>query len=811
MGQPLPLPPIIEACAHCGDDCSGRAIKAGDQLFCCVGCQTVYTLLWENGMLDFYAIDDGAGRSRKDTKTGDYDWLELDELSERFIRYQEENCWHVELELPEIHCVSCVWLLERLPQLMPDIRTCTVNFARKKASIVFDTDRTSLREIAEMLHRIGYPPHFEQLSNDAAKAPGRSLVRKIGVAGFCFGNIMLLSFPEYFGLGADAGASRFGGAVGGILLILILPVVLYAGRKFLTAAYQGLRAGRATVDLPISIGIIALFSRSLYEILSATGPGYLDSLAGLIFFLLIGRWFQSHTYDRLNFERDYHDYFPIAAHREDKTGRPVSVACADLGAGDVVVVRPGGLIPTDGVLLASSLYGIDYSFVSGEADPQPAISGKHVFAGGRATGSALRVAVTKTTDQSYLLQLWLQGRDDPKTTDVSPPEWLLKIFTIAIILLSLGTFVYWYSHDVSMAYRAATAVLIIACPCALALAAPFAYGTLQRLQAGIGYYFRGPAVVERLAKNDTIVFDKTGTLTGGGANRAIMHTGSENAEEDAIFLSMTQQSDHPVSKDISSKLRAKGAQTIKTDTVEEHTGQGLRLEHEGRVFLVGSPEFCGHPGDAGGALAVVDGRIAFYVSHAGAILRDGVGEMLGCLAGDYTLWLLSGDQAPKVPVWQDYLNLDRVRFGQSPFDKRDKVNELQSAGHSVLMVGDGLNDAGALAAADVGLAVSEDEARFNPACDGIINADCIYRLPEVIKSARYLKGVLFFTYSLAFAYNIIGLSYAVTATLSPVIAAILMPLSSVTIVIVASLGAALVHRLGGSAAVSNSKVQQSID
>jgi len=295
-----------------------------------------------------------------------------------------------------------------------------------------------------MLSRIGYPP---------------ALIYRIGVAGFCFGNIMLLSFPEYFGLsemlmGAAAGARWVGGAMNYLLLLLSLPVVLFAGRGFFTAAWYALRARQVTIDLPIALGMLALSGRSLYEILSGVGAGYLDSLAGLVFFLLIGRWFQTYSYARLNFDRDYRDYFPVAAYRENTEGIPEPIASEELEVGDVLLVRPGQLIPADGRLLNASACGIDYSFVTGEAEPSPAHEGQEVFAGGRATSSALRVAVTKPTDQSYLLQLWLREGDDKKQAEVAPPEALIRAFTGGILLLAAGTLAYWYSTDTALAYRA---------------------------------------------------------------------------------------------------------------------------------------------------------------------------------------------------------------------------------------------------------------------------------------------------------------------------------------------------------------------
>jgi Cu+-exporting ATPase len=804
MGQDPTSSLTKTTCKHCGEPCAAETIVQDGKSFCCSGCATVFTILQENNLLDFYRIDDRAGARQDKADNTDYAWLDVPKLADRFVRYRDETRCHVELELPGIHCSSCLWLLERLPQLLPGVRSCTVDFARKLATIVYDPNVTDLRQVTEMLDRIGYPPHFRAQGEAATdKNTNRALIYRIGVAGFCFGNIMLMSFPEYFGLsellaGAAAGAGWVKVAMNGFLLLLSLPVMFYAGKSFFTSALYALRARRVTIDLPIALGMLALFGRSLYEIFSGVGSGYLDSLAGLVFFLLIGRWFQTYSFARLNFDRDYRDYFPVAAYREDEQGAPEPIASEDVEAGDTLLIRPGQLIPADGTLLSPAAHGIDYSFVTGEAEPAAVHEGQEVFAGGRATSSALRILVTKPTDQSYLLQLWLREGENQKTAEVAPPEWLIRAFTATILLLAAGTLAYWYQVDTARAYRAATAVLIIACPCALALAAPFAYGTIQRLLARDGFYFRGPAVVERLGTVDTFVFDKTGTLTEEGNTDQLSYVPPRSPFFEAVFVAMARQSTHPRSQEIVRALNADAANamSVRIGEVEEITGAGLRLEHQGRAFMIGSPTFCGFPNYTSGTFAAVDGLLQFRLQPQQTVIRDGGGAMLNEVNSRGATWLLSGDHAPKDNVWEQYFPGDQARFRQSPFDKRQHIAQLQEAGANILMVGDGLNDAGALAAATVGLAVNEDEARFNPACDGIVKADKLTRLPSVLRAAKGMKWVITLTYLLAFAYNVVGLSYAMTGALSPVVAAILMPLSSVTIVVVASLGAGVVWRRG---------------
>jgi len=703
MGQNPTSSLTKTTCKHCGDPCLTETIVQDGNSFCCSGCSMVYVILQENNLLDFYRIDERAGARQNKKETDDYAWLDVPKLAARFVRYRDEKRCHAELELPGIHCSSCLWLLERLPRLLPGVRSCTIDFSRKLGTVVFDPQATNLRQITEMLDRIGYPPHFRAQGEVADKNNNRALIYRIGVAGFCFGNIMLMSFPEYFGLsellaGAAAGSGWVKVAMNGLLLLLSLPVMFYAGRGFFTSAAYALQARRVTIDLPIALGMLALFGRSFYEILSGAGAGYLDSLAGLVFFLLIGRWFQTYSFARLNFDRDYRDYFPVAAYREDDAGAPVPIASEDVEAGDVLLIRPGQLLPADGTLLSAVAHGIDYSFVTGEAEPAAVHEGQEVFAGGRATASALRVLVTKPTDQSYLL--------------------------------------------------------------------------------------------------DTFVFDKTGTLTEEGSTDRLSFVSPRSGSFEAVFLAMARQSTHPRSKEIVRALStdAPEAMSDRIGEVEEVTGKGLRLQHQGREFLIGSPAFCGFPNYTEGTFAAIDGLLQFSLKPRRSVIRTGAGEMLREMNNRGDTWLLSGDHTSPGNIWEKYFPGDRARFRQSPFDKRQHVGKLQENGAGILMVGDGLNDAGALAAATVGLAVNEDEARFNPACDGIVKAERLTNLPAVLRATKRMKPVIHTTYLLAFAYNVVGLSYAMTGALSPVVAAILMPLSSVTIVVVASLGAGIVWR-----------------
>ncbi|WP_116125426.1 heavy metal translocating P-type ATPase [Lewinella sp. IMCC34183] len=787
-----PCPP--PGCAHCGDPCPGPAERPGDLPFCCAGCRTVYGLLHDHGLQQFYQLAENPGRSQRETPAGDYGWLTEERLAARLARYRDAERWVVELELPAIHCMSCVWLLEQLPTLAAGVRECRVDVTRKLATLDFHPRQTNLHELAELLARLGYPPVLRPAgsADDQRTASNRPLLYRVGVAGFCFGNIMLLSFPEYLGIHADHDGAGFGRALGLLMLVLSLPVVGYAGAGFLRDAWRGLRKRRYTLDFSIALGMVALFGRSAYEILSGTGAGYLDSLAGLVFFLLVGRWFQSYTFGRLSFDRDHRDYFPIGAYREGADGALTPVDCGELAVNDHLLVRPGQVVPVDGVLRdGQPEVRIDYSFVTGESRPRAAVAGAEVFAGGRATTRALRLRVTRPASSSYLLRLW-QGQHERSAPAVTPPQRLVRYFTWAILTLAAGTLAYWYPTAPGLAYRSATAVLIIACPCALALAAPFAYGTLQRLLGRAGCYLRDPAVILRLATADAFVFDKTGTLVAPGA-ASVLELDS-TSPGGGVILAMARQSTHPVSQALVAALTDRGVAPTVVPAVTERAGRGLELEYGGRTYRVGGAAFCRVPDRGAGTYAAVDKRIILCLRAAPAELRPGAGMALRALAARGRVYLLSGDAPPPDDYWSTWFPDGDARFALSPFEKAGFVDALREGGHLVVMIGDGLNDAGALRRADVGLAVSEDTAAFSPASDGILAATRLGSLPGILRAAARMRYVTAVAYGFAALYNVVGLSFAVSGTLSPVVAAILMPLSSLTVVSIACAGGWMAYR-----------------
>ena len=795
------------ACYHCGEPCEDNHIHLEDKVFCCTGCKTVFEILNDNGMCRYYDLDENAGISLKGRAQEEYAFLDDPDVREKLIDFSDGAQTRVTFFIPQMHCASCIWLLENLYKLHPGVISANVNFVKKETYINFAEAEISLRQVVELLASIGYTPAINLSNLDEDKKPlvDRSFYYKLGIAGFAFGNIMLLSFPEYLGL--EKGEDTFFFRLFGYLNILLaLPVAFYSGRDYLQSAWLGLRQRTLNIDVPISIGILTLFFRSVYEIITQTGAGYLDSLAGLVFFLLIGKWFQQRTYHNMSFERDYKSYFPIAAHRKEE-GQLRSVTLDKLEPGDIILVKHRELIPADSILLKGE-GEIDYSFVTGESEPVRKATGEKIFAGGRQLGGAIELSITRKVSQSYLTQLW---NDEAFTKTQESRTSVLanrvgKFFTTIILLVALATLVYWLPRDLDKAINAFTAVLIIACPCAVALAIPFIFGNAVRILGRHRFFLKNTAIIEALNNAQSVVFDKTGTLTQREHSDISFVGEPLSVHEKRMLWAILHPSGHPVSQQLAAHLLEGGApaeeELYYAKDWEEVVGQGVQGIVCQRQARIGSPAFIGQvikpdfPEEEGVYVQINHELRGYFriVNH----FREGLWPVAQYFSKQAKLFLLSGDNDREKPLLAPLFgDAGAMHFRQSPQDKLQFVRQLQTQGQKVLMLGDGLNDAGALKQSDAGVVIAENTNNFTPACDAILDARNFNQLPLFLDFSRRSIRLVYFAYGFALIYNVIGLSFAVQGALSPIVAAILMPLSSISIVLFGMLASnGLARRMG---------------
>lgn len=776
-----------QSCFHCGLTIEqNEEIDFDDKKFCCTGCKTVYEIFSINDLTSYYDFEKSPGATPQDIR-GKYDFLENETILAKVLEFQEGNTSIVSLNIPHIHCSSCIWILENLNRLQPGISTSQVNFHEKKVRITFNSDVVCLKEIVYLLSSIGYEPYISLENYGSAKAKvDRSLTYKLGVAFFCFGNIMLLSFPEYFEM-KEFWLDSYKPFFRLLIFLLALPTFLYSASGYYVSAYHSIRTRMLNIDIPIALGIVVMFIRSTYDMLMDHGPGFFDSLASLIFFMLLGKMFQIKTYSFLSFERDFKSYFPIAVTKINKDASEENVAIYDVLKGDRLLIRNQELIPVDGILISESAE-IDYSFVTGEAVPITKKSGDKVFAGGKQIGKVIEMEVLHSVSQSYLTQLWsneiFQKKVDQKHKTIT--DAISRYFTPILLLIAFAGFGYWIFIDANTAFNVFTAVLIVACPCALALTAPFTFGNILRILGKKKFYLKNAVVIEQLAKVDTIVFDKTGTITTNKKSN-IMYEGNAISNSDIILIkNVLRGSNHPLSRMLYDFLPE--TKRINIEEFQEITGKGILATVDGKEIKIGSGQFVNDIVADGleiekTALHIKIGEIYFGKFTFQNQYREGLEKLFANLSKDYKIKVLSGDNDGERSNLEAILPKGtELVFNQKPEQKLEYIKKLQEKGQNVMMVGDGLNDAGALAQSNVGISISENVNVFSPACDAILDATEFSRFNYFLKLSHKAILIIKMSFGLSLLYNVVGLVFAVTGNLLPLVAAIIMPLSTITIV-----------------------------
>lgn len=786
---------IKVVCYHCGSACEDQDIKVEDKHFCCTGCHTVFEILQENDLCTYYDLNQNAGISLKAKDfAGKYDYLTSSEIEKQILDFRSDTIANVTFYIPSIHCSSCVWLLENFSRIKNGVINSRLNFVKKQLFISFNPSEVTLKEIVELLATLGYAPLINlESSNKSQKSNSEKhqLLLRIGVVGFCFGNIMLLSFPEYFKLdlqnNVDAGYQKFFLYLN---FLLALPVFLYGASDYLKGAYVSLKENFKgttkvlSVDIPIAMGITALFIRSTYETFANQSSGYWDSLAGLVLFLLVGKWLQQVTYSYLSFERDYKSYFPLAVKVKGYGFKNVS----QVKSTDVLEIHHQELIPADSVLLSDEAL-LDYSFVTGESAPVEVKKGETVFAGGRQLGPKVEMLVEKSASQSYLTELWnneaFNKGKESRTSNFA--NIFSRYFTYAAIAIAIVTGIYWHFNNQELVWNSVTAVLMVACPCALTLAMPFAMNVTMGILGKNKFFVKNQNIIQLLTEVTTVAFDKTGTLTEGKTGKVSFVGHNLSDFEKALIQAATAQSVHPLSKLISEHLGDLLFSDTNLTSFKELKGKGIEAEISGNLVRLGSAEFLNRmdiPKESGQVLVEINHKYIGYFAVKSRF-RKGWETVLQQLSSVYSLALVSGDSDRDKGTIAPYFKSENIHFNQQPQDKLNFIKKLQDSGQKVLMIGDGLNDAGALKQAHVGVALSEDVNAFSPACDVILDSKEFSRLDDFVEFSKVAMNVVRAAFALSILYNFVGVWLAVSGNLSPLYAAVFMPLSSMSVVLFA--------------------------
>ena len=765
---PSPAAAVEQSCAHCGEVLRGLS----DSKFCCAGCAGAHAIIGAAGLASFYRRLEERHARRPEP-------LETDFAGHAHVTGRNEAA--LDLLVEGLDCAACVWLIESLLARNPAITKARVHLSTRRLSLGWRGPAEDANAHAGLVAALGFKvaPYDIVAANAGEDRDTRDLLRSLGVAGFAAANVMLLSVAVWSGHDGSMGeATRT--LFHWLSAAIALPAVAYAGRPFFRSAIAALKAGRTNMDVPISIGVVLACVVSLHEAWVGGPHAYFDSAITLLFFLLVGRYL-----DRRARGRARHAVRALLA----LTARSVTVVAADgstaarrvdaLAPGDVLLVAAGERLGADGIV-CEGRSSLDAALISGESVPQAVEPGARVVAGMVNLGAPLRVRVTAAGDRTLLAEIvrLVEAAERGRSRFTAIADRVARAYAPVVHFTALLTFFGWMLlGDLAWdrALLVATAVLIITCPCALALAVPVVQVVAGTRLLRSGILLLSPTALERLARIDHVVFDKTGTLTLG---RPELVDGPADLETRHRAAALAANSRHPLARAL---LRAV-PDVAASPNVVEHPGEGL----QSRDARLGSAAFCGV------ADAVDDGRSELWFAEAGHKpvrfafadrLRADATRTVAALHRDgLAVELLSGDRPTAVVDAARTVGIDTWRAEARPAAKAQHLAELAAQGKRVLMVGDGLNDAPALAAAHASLSPTTAAEATQNAADAVFQGDALQPVVEALDVARRANRLMRQNLALALVYNLAAVPLAILGEVTPLVAAVAMSSSSLLVI-----------------------------
>jgi P-type Cu2+ transporter len=708
-----------------------------------------------------------------------------------FIRRDSEGLCHLDLMAENIHCADCIRKIERSLLSLPGVTAARVNLSLRRIAVCWREGEVAPVALVEAVTRLGYPaaPFDPGLLDETTKAADRELLRCLGVAGFAAGNIMLLSIAIWAGNAADMDSATRD-LFHWVSALIALPAVAYAGRPFFRSAWSALRNRAMNMDVPISLGILLASGMSLLATMHGATHAYFDAATTLLFFLLCGRYLDRQARARARSAAEHLlALTAVGATLIEADGRRRAIPVRELLPGMRVAAAAGDRIPGDGIV-ASGCSELDNSLLTGETMPVTVASGDRVYAGALNRAAPLEIEITAAGDDSFLAGIarLMSVAEQGRARYVRLADRVARFYAPFVHLLAGATFLGWiFLSDVGLrgALMTAVAVLIITCPCALALAVPVVQvvATGQLLRRGV--LVKTPDALEKLAAADTIVFDKTGTLTEG---RPRLVNGAEipvAALRQAGALARASR--HPLAQALAA---AAGEVASPATEIHEAPGAGLSGIVEGRPAKLGSRLFCGiakEVGEAGGddgAMEIwlaVDGEAPQRFVFADRPRADAAAVIAELKRQGYRLALLSGDRPAVVTRIAAELGIGDWRAACLPADKVAALEVLTQAGAKVLMVGDGLNDAPALAAGFVSMSPASAAEVSQTAADLLFQGQLLAPVSLALRTARLAGRLVKQNFALAILYNLGAVPIAIAGLATPLIAAVAMSSSSLLV------------------------------
>ncbi len=796
-------------CFHCSlpipHDAQFHArLEDAERDFCCFGCQSVCSAIYEAGLQGYYQrTPDGVLLAPPPELPKDIEIYDFDEVQQEFTTCSGD-IRDIHLLVEGIHCAACVWLIERGLNRVPGVQSADVNLAAKRLHLRWDNSRSKLSDLIRALAKIGYAavPYDPESAEGVIKKANRAMLYRLFFAGFAMMNMLWISIALYSGADQDE-FRQFFHWMG---LALATPTLLYSGYPFYRGAIGGLRGGHLTMDMPIAIGLTVTYAYSLYVTVSRSvvGEVFFDTVTNLIFVILIGRYLEGmFRHQAVSATKRLMELQPrVAIVMRD--GQEQMTPIRGVKLGDHVLVKPGYKVPVDGIVLEGHST-VDEAMLSGESAPVSKSAGAQVFSGTVNSNGALLVEVRaqlQDTTLSKIIRL-VEEAQSSKAPIQRLADSIVPWFVLVTIICATITFFIWNSQDFEIALMAATSVLIITCPCALGMATPMSIAVASGLGARHGILVKNGLVLETLSKVTHFVFDKTGTLTEGKMSVAQVHVASGCDENEVLCYAaaVERYSEHSVAKAIVAETETRQLQhrDIEANGFCATAGLGVEANVGGLSVLMGSAEWLTRRGIALDAVLHAkaheletqamscvymarDGKHVAIIALADQLRGDAFALVSELRAAGIGMTLLSGDRRPVAEAVARQLGGMEVIAEVLPQDKDQVIQRLQKSGKVVAMVGDGINDAPALIRADVGIALGSGTDVSVESADIVLMYNELDKVRQATQLSRRTLLTIKQNIGLSFVYNAIMVPLAMMAKVSPLVAAISMPISSLIVI-----------------------------
>ncbi len=794
------------SCAHCSLPVAPGDVEDGaERQFCCAGCHTAWEILHDHGLDQYYRLPERRV-SAVGATTRSYEEFDHPAFRELHVSGLTGGLSRVVLLLEGIHCASCVWLVERVPMLVPGVARAELDVRRSLVTIEWDATATPLSAVARTLATLGYPPHpfVGGARETLRRKEERAALVRIGVAGAIAVNVMLAALAQYtgvFGAGLDTTFERF---FRWLSLGLVVPAMVGPGRVFFRGAWASLRARTLHLDLPIAIALGVGFVRGALNTIRGSGPVYLDGIAVLIFLLLVGRYLQQRWQRAATDASELlHSLTPNGCRVvEGDVTREVPAGAVTPGM--VLDVRAGDTLAADGVVEVGATT-LNLAWLTGESRPVAAAPGDEVLAGSVNVAAPIRLRVTRAGEETRVARVLQQVEEsaERRAPVVLLANRLAGWFVAAVLALAVVTWFIWRPTDPGAAVDHAIALLIVTCPCALAMATPLSVTVALGRAARLGIFVKGGDALQVLAGRGQMLLDKTGTLTEGRS--ALVHwspvTGANAALVQRLVLALEKGSLHPIAAGF--RAAWPGLATAAASDVTHVFGGGIRGLVDGHDVVVGSPRFVAsalrqpEPLDPSprprGPSVVPDALTPVHIAMDGALVavagfgdpvRPETARALAALRErGWTVGMLSGDASGVCHEIGAQLGIERADiFAEATPETKAATVDARRRDGAVVMVGDGVNDAAAMATASVGIAVHGGAEAALATADAYLTTPGLGPIVTLVEGSRRTMRVVRRNIAFSLAYNVLGIGLAMTGHLNPVVAALMMPVSSLTVV-----------------------------